>query len=148
MASPLGITAEGAVLEVNTTPDAAPTWSPVIERSQLTMNKTGERIDMTTFDAEGFRAGLPGLRQINVDATGNVVPLNVAWLYLEDAWLEGENIELRGLWRTRDGGQIGWQFEATITNIGEQGDVGDRVTAPLSFEGSGRPTKVTISAGS
>lgn len=143
-----GITAEGSVLQVNTGTTQSPTWTPIIERSQLAMPKTGERIDMTTFDDDGFRAGRPGLRQINCNANGNYVPTDTGWQAIEDAWLDGENVELRALWRLDDGSQQGWQFEATVTDVGETGGVGDKVETSLSFEGSGRPTQVTIPASS
>lgn len=143
-----GITAEGAVLQINTGTTQVPTWTPVIERAQLNIAKTSERIDMTSFDDEGFRAGKAGLRQINLDANGNYVPTDTGWEALEDAWLDGTNVEIRALWLSDDGSQTGWQFEATITNVGETGSVGDKVETSVSFEGSGRPTKVEIPAAS
>lgn len=143
-----GITAEGAVLQINTGTTMVPVWTPIIERAQLVINKTGESIDMTSFDSDGFFDRRPGLRSISLDASGNYVPTDAGWDALEDAWLDGETVEIRGLWRLDDGGQQGWQFNAVVTNVGETGNVGDKVEGALAFEGAGRPTKVTIPAGS
>lgn len=143
-----GITSEGAVLQVNTGTTQSPTWTPIIERAQLNVNKTGEPIDMTSFDSQGFRDRRPGLRSMSLDANGNYVPTDDGWEAIEDAWLDGEVVELRALWRDNDGGQVGWQVEATITNVGETANIGDKVETSLSFDGNGRPTKVTIPAGS
>lgn len=143
-----GITAEGAVLQVNTGTSQSPTWTPIIERAQLNFSKNGDRIDMTNFDGDGFSEGRPGTRSINCDASGNYVPTDTGWLAIEDSWLDGDNVEIRGLWRLDDGSQTGWQFEATVTSVGESGSVGDKVEGALSFEGSGRPTRVTVPSGS
>lgn len=143
-----GITAEGAVLEVNTGTNEAPDWTPIIERAQLNMQKTGESIDMTSFDSDGFRDRRPGLRSISLDANGNYVPTDIGWNAVNDSWHVGEVVEIRGLWRGDDGTQYGWQFSATITNVGETANVGDKIETSLSFDGNGRPTKVTIPAGS
>lgn len=145
---PEGITAEGAVLQVNTGTSEVPTWTPIVERSQMQLAKTGERIDMTSFDGDGFREGRPGLRQINLNASGNYVPTDTGWDKVEDSWLDGVNVEIRCLWRLDDGSQTGWMFEATVTDVGENGNVGDKVEASLAFEGTGRPTKVTVPASS
>lgn len=140
-----GITAEGAVLEVNTGTIGAPVWTPIIERSRLQMRKTGESIDMTTFDDQGFRGRRPGLRDTNIDASGNYVPSDTGYQALEDAWLAGDPVHIRGLWDDGAGGQVGWQFDnSVITDLGELGNVGDKVELSMSFEGSGPPTKVTL----
>jgi hypothetical protein len=142
-----GIVAEGAVLEVNTGTQVTPVWTPIIERSQLQNTKSGAAIDMTSFDDEGFTGRRPGLRSMALTANGNYVPSDTGYAALETAWLDGLEVDVRALWKINaDGDQTGWRFDAVVTNLSENGQVGGKVELGLSFESNGRPVKVDITA--
>lgn len=141
-----GILTEGALLEVSD--DDGATYTPVVERGQMNVPKTGETIDMTSFDDAGFRARRAGLRVIDVDASGNYVPSDAGYLILEDSWLNGTIIQIRASWVTSLPGDAvtrsGWVVpQAVITDLGEAGPVGDKVTCSMKFAGGGAPTKYT-----
>lgn len=143
-----GLTAEGALLEVNTGDDTTPVWTPVIERSQLTIGKTGDTIDMTTFDTEGFRDFRAGLRTMTINASGNHVPLDTGYDACAQAWEDGAVLQVRASWRTSAPGvtpetRTGWEVDAIVTDIGEDGSVGDKVNSSLSFQAAGKPTVYT-----
>lgn len=145
----LGITAEGARLEVNTGTTGSPVWVPIIERSQMKVGKSGATIDMTSFDDAGFSSFKPGLRDIKFDATGNYIPSDTGYQTLESMWLDGSVKTFRALWRTSDPGITpvtyrGWSVDAMITDLGEGGNVGAKVELSLALQGAGRPTIVTL----
>ncbi len=145
-----GLTTEGAVLQVNTGTVPSPIWTPVIERSQLRDPKSGDAIDMTTFDDAGFRAFKPGLRTIGVEATGNYVPTDTGYAVLETAWIDGATIGVRFGWKTSEPGELpvthdGFRIdECVITDLGTGGNVGEKVELSLRLQGSGAPTPVTF----
>jgi hypothetical protein len=144
-----GIVAEGAKVEVNTGSVATPIWTPIAERSQASITKSGETIDMTSFDDEGFRSFRPGLRNATLSANGNYVPSDAGYVVLEDAWLEGTVVPgIRVMWVSNPDEAtpeyVGWQWDGCIvTDLGEDGAVGDKVNLTLSLQLNGRPTKVT-----
>lgn len=142
-----GIVTEGALLEIST--DGGSVYAPVLERSQLRVPKTGETIDMTSFDDDGFRAPRPGLRKIDVEATGNYVPTDTALDDLETSWLDGIPLYVRTSWVTSAPGdpetRKGWIIpDCAITDLGEGGNVGDKVELSLKFAGGGRPTAYSV----
>lgn len=142
-----GILTEGALLEVSD--DDGATYDPIVERGQLNIAKTGETIDMSSFDDEGFRALAAGLRTISVEASGNYVPSDAGYAIVEDSWLNRTPIWVRASWRTSAPGdpetREGWILpNAVITNDGEAGPVGDKVTLSLAFASGGKPTKYTV----
>jgi hypothetical protein len=145
-----GITTEGAVIEVNTGTSGSPVWTPIVERSQLRVPKTGETIDMTSFDDEGFRGVRPGLRQMQFEANGNYVPSNAGYQALETAWIDGAYLDIRAMWRTSAPGVTpatyrGWRGASSVlTDFGEGGNVGDKVELSLNLTVSGRPEIVTV----
>lgn len=144
-----GLTAEGAILQINTGTLDTPTWTTVLERSQMNITKSGETIDMTSFDSEGFRDFKPGLRNATMTATGNYVPSDSGYAALETAWLDGQVVPgVRALWVEEFGpptDYIGWAWDgAIVTDLSEDGSVGDKVNLNLGLQLNGRPTQVTI----
>lgn len=144
-----GITAEGALLQVNTGTTASPTWVPIVERAQLRVAKTTNVITMTSFDDEGFEGTKPGIRSSGIEASGNYVPSDTGYQYLEDMYLDGAQAEFRALWVTSAPGVTpvtyrGWRVECTLTDLSESGNVGDKVELGLSLRGNGRPSVVTV----
>lgn len=144
-----GITAEGALLRVNTGTTASPVWTPIVERSQLRVPKTGAVITMTSFDDQGFEGTKPGIRTIGIEASGNYVPSDAGYQKLESMYLTGEQSEFQALWVTSAPGVSpvtyrGWQMLGTLTDLSEGGNVGDKVELGLSVRGNGRPSIVTI----
>lgn len=138
-----GIVTEGALLEVSD--DDGANYTPVLERAQLRVPKTAELIDMTSFDDEGFRARRAGLRVIDVEATGNYVPTDAGLDMVEDAWLDGIPLYVRVSWVSSAPGdpetRRGWEIpDCPVTDLGEGGNVGDKVELSLKFAGGGRPT--------
>lgn len=146
-----GLTAEGAIFRINTGTSGSPTWTPVLERSQMSITKNGETIDMTSFDDEGFRSFKPGLRNSTMNANGNYVPSDDGYEELEDAWLDGLVVPgVQALWLTNPGASpasyVGWEWDgAIVTDLGEDGSVGDKVNLTLSLQLNGKPTKVNVS---
>ncbi len=144
-----GLTTESAKLAVNTGTKAAPVWTAVVERGEIRDPKTGDTIDMTSFDDLGFRAFKPGLRQMEVTASGNYVPTDVGYQKLRDSWLDGALVDVRFGWRTSDPGVVpetftGWRVDAIITSIGTGGSVGEKVELSLDLQASGKPAEVTF----
>lgn len=141
-----GISTEGALLEVSF--DEGANYDPVLERSQMRNPKTTETIDFTSFDSDGFRDRGPGLRTIDVEASGNYVPADGVLDDLNTAWLDGDRVHVRASWRTSAPGdpetRRGWTIPGcTITDLGEGGNVGDKVELSLKFAGGGRPEEYT-----
>lgn len=143
-----GLTAEGALVRINTGTEQSPTWTPIAERSQANISKSGETIDMTSFDSEGFREFKPGLRNATLSASGNYVPSDTGYEALEDAWMDGVNVPgVQVLWRTNPGETPakyqGWKWDsALVTDLSEDGSVGDKVNLNLSLQLNGKPDKL------
>lgn len=145
-----GITTEGARLEVNTGTVLSPVWTPIIERAQMKVPKTGAVINMTSFDDAGFDSFKAGLRNIKIDASGNYVPSDTGYQKLEDMWINGSTAQFRALWRTSDPGVSpatyrGWLVnQCVVTDLSESGNVGTKADLSLALQGSGAPQVVTL----
>ena len=120
----------------------------MVERGEIRDPKTGDTIDMTSFDDLGFRAFKPGLRQMEVTASGNYVPTDAGYQKLRDSWIDGALVDIRLGWRTSAPGEAetftGWRVDAIITSIGTGGAVGEKVELSLDLQVSGKPVEVTF----
>lgn len=99
-----------------------------------TLNRSAETIDATSKDSEGnWKESMPGFKEWSIDADGTFVESDEAYAILEDAFINGENVNVylefpSGRKHTGN---------ATITDFPIEAPYDDVVSYSVSLQGSG-----------
>lgn len=103
-----------------------------------TLNRSADTLDVTSKDSEGWQENLSGLKNWGVDTDGLIVENDEAYGLLEDAYMEGMEVDVTVM--TPLGGS--YKGKAIITDFPIEAPYDDAATYSVSFTGSGKLSKI------
>jgi len=125
------------LLEVNKGTVDEPDFIKVGGQRGATLNRTGETLESTTKDSEGWREYVGGFKEWSLDCDGVVVVNDEAYDLLEDAFDNNEPIQVQ----IQLPSGKGYTGQTNITDFPVELPYDDLVTYSLSLQGSGKLVK-------
>ncbi|MDH7513552.1 MAG: phage major tail protein, TP901-1 family [Clostridiales bacterium] len=82
-------------VEVNTGTEQTPVWTKVGGATDASIDMSGEGIDVTDKDSEGWAESLIGIKSVEVSSEHFMLDSDVGYSELEDAYLNDTLLDLR-----------------------------------------------------
>ena len=102
------------------------------------LNRSGDTVDVTTKDDNGWKASRVGLLEWSIDGDGILIDGDEAFGMLEEAFLSGEYVDVK------IGDDAGWGFEgkAIITDFPVEAPYDDALSYSMTLQGTGVLNKI------
>lgn len=127
------------LLYVNTGTEASPNYVVLGGQSGATLNRSTNVIEVTAKDANGWTENVAGIKSWSVEAEGFIVANDSAYQFLEDAWLNGTELEVKISYPS---GKT-YKGKVLISDFPEEFPGDDAATYSLTFTGTGPLTTET-----
>lgn len=120
------------IVSLNTGTHATPTWVALGGQRGATLNRSGEVIEITDKDSDGWKENLGGFKEWSIDCDGFYVTTDTAFTALETAFENGTQVEIK---MAKTAG-ITYTGYAIITDFPVEVPYDDAMTYSISFTGT------------